>query len=253
MFLKLSFICNYYTKKQIFNLIAKIIFTEVVYKKGFNMKIDNHRDAIHFKQIKLSRNDIIKVNKLLEHCRKENSPCVYQSLIDIFAPHIDKESSIIGKHRYDIKDISQDLYLNLIENFNENLKLNGCARTLVENLNKKIDYIIKLKSIRTKSINNLTQKEYDTLSYENSYNAPETTKELLDRLISSTNLRYRQRAFIDSYRNGYTFSEIGNAINLSPKTVRSILGDAIHNIKMRHIPKYREEFERTQQKGKVSL
>lgn len=212
------------------------------------MDIKRTQNSPNFEQIKLSRNESIKVNKLVGQYRKTKSSDIFVELTDVFTPHIEKEGELKSKPK-NRKDFMQDMYLNLIEIFTDP-KINvHPAYSIIEKLNNLSDRLSKPSKVLKKSLERLSEKEHQLLACEQPLNEPETPKELVDRLISTTQIREREKNFINKTLNEDTYEEIGYHFGLTKESVRQVIDKGIHKIKMRHNPEYRREYERLHPNG----
>lgn len=201
------------------------------------MDIKNSSNTPNFGQIKLSSKDARQVNKLLRQYHKEQSPDVFVDLVDIFAPHFEKEGELRLKSNTTKQDIVQDLYLNLLEHFTKVVSDHYPIKIILKNLNKK-----SVRPPKTKPIENLTDSEHLRFSYEAELNSAETTTEILDKAIHSTkSLTEKEKDFLGRYRDNQSFNYIGNTFDLLPASVRTTMNKSVHKIKKEVDPQYRAE------------
>ena len=218
------------------------------------MNIKNNVNSPEFQSIKLRRNEAKQVNKLIKQYQSNQSPEVYQDLVEIFAPHIEKEGALRAKNAQEKKDIIQDMHLNLIEIFSNTKEKYHPVFSITSRLNETNARQSQIKKLPQKSINRLTEIETQKLSYRQALDTEETPVEIVDRLIDTTkSLREREKICLEGYRNKESFQEIGNRFWLTAPSIRSILNKSFHKIKFKHNPEYRKEYERTGIKERFNL
>ena len=201
------------------------------------MDIKNRYNSPNFESIKLKRNEAVKVKKLIQQYKMEKSPVVFNDLIDVFTPHIEKESTKLAGKSHDPKDVAQDLYLNLIELFTKSNEQHHPVTTLVSKLNTESANKYQSKKVAHKEISQLTPEENMKLSYRHELDCPETEKEQVDRLINTTEtLHERDRVFLDRYRRGDDKKTIAHNYGLIPESVRNVLNDCVRKMKQKHDP-----------------
>ena len=174
--------------------------------------------------------------KIIKRCQLGDKEA-FQELISEYHPFIYKFLYKLSENEEAAKDLTQDTFIKVINNI-EKFDTKGCAKfsTYIITISKNlyIDYLRREKRI----LLNIPIEQYSNLKDVNT----DIEEAVIDRLCgqdaveSIERLSEDQKAAIKmKYIEGLTLKEIGKALNVEPKTIKS----RIHN----GIVKLREMFE----------
>ena len=204
------------------------------------MKITEINSKTNFEAIKLTRPESNKIGELVRAYRNVGNLEAKAKIVDIFAPHIEKEAKTKTEENVNLnmKDYAQNLYLKLLEKIETvSLEFHPVAE-LTNNLNnykpKKDDYITIAEN---KSIEELTPAEVDCLSVDD---LPSLKARMHSIVSETSSAGLRPKSIVHDYLDGYTHKELGEKYALTSDRIRNIIESFTRKVRIEKDSSYNE-------------
>lgn len=197
------------------------------------MKIQKINNSPTFKAIELSTKEGRKVAGIIREYRKQANPTLKEQLVDIFAPHIEKEAQ---RHEGILKeDFKQDMYLCLFDNIDKvDLTYHPSA-----NLVRRINEVTTQDCYATmgyKSIEELSEIELENLGrsedrFLQDFDVKNIAQNAFGIITKSKTISPRVQNMLLMLLKGKTISNIGDMHNLDGEYTIDLIGKNIKKLR----------------------